>query len=101
MRNGYLGTIQGVPAFELLNAVVPGTQNTTGNLVLNSNDVWIAARRGNGYAPVYIGFEDGTPITLELMPHETADMTLNVNVTASMDVKAVFGSKLAVIQNVA
>lgn len=101
MRNGYLGTIQGVPAFELLNAVVPGTQNTTGNLVLDSTDVWIAARRGNGYAPVYIGFEDGTPITLELMPHETADMTLNVNVTASMDVKAVFGSKLAVIQNVA
>ena len=100
MRTGYLGTVQGVPAFELLNAIVPGTQNTTGNLVLNSNDVWIAARRGNGYAPIYIGFEEGTPITLELMPHETADMTLNVNVTASMDVKAVFGSKLAVIQNV-
>lgn len=100
MRTGYLGTVQGVPAFELLNAIVPGTQNTTGNLVLDSTDVWIAARRGNGYAPIYIGFEEGTPITLELMPHETADMTLNVNVTVSMDVKAVFGSKLAVIQNV-
>lgn len=100
MRTGYLGTVQGVPTFELLNGIVPGTQNTTGDLILNTNDVWIAARRGNGYAPVYIAFEDGTPITLELMPHQTADMTLNVNVTASMDVKAVFGSKLAVIKNV-
>lgn len=97
MRNGYLGTIQGVPAFELLNAVVPGTQNTTGDLVLNDNQVYLAARKGVGYAPIYIGMEEGTPITLEMTPDRTADMTLNVNVTASLDVKPVFGSKLAVI----
>ncbi|MBQ2044908.1 MAG: hypothetical protein II261_08755 [Bacteroidaceae bacterium] len=97
MRNGYLGTIQGVPSFELLNAVVPGTQNTTGQLVLGNDQVYIAARKGIGYAPIYIGMEDGTPITLELTPDKTADMTLNVNVTASLDVKAVFGSKIAVM----
>lgn len=100
MRNGYMGTIQGVRSFELLNAMVPGTQNTTGNLVLSDNTAYIAASRGNGYAPIYIGFEDGSPIVLEMEPHETADMTLNVNVTASMDVKAVFGTKLAVITNI-
>ena len=97
MRNGYLGTIQGVPAFELLNAVVPGTQNTTGELVLNDNTVYLAARKGVGYAPIYIGIEENTPITIELTPDRTADMTLNVNVTASLDVKPVFGTKLAVI----
>lgn len=100
MRNGYMGTIQGVRAFELFNAVVPGTQNTTGSLVLNGSVAYIAAAKGNGYAPIYIGFEDDAPITLEFEPRETADMTMNVNVTVSMDVKAVFGTKLAVISNI-
>lgn len=97
MDNGYMGTIQGIRSFALTNAMVPGTQNTTGDLVISDSKIYIAASKGNGYAPIYIGFEDGSPITLELEPHQTADMTLNVNVTASLDVKAVFGSKLAVI----
>lgn len=97
MDNGYMGTIQGVRSFALTNALVPGTQNTTGTLALSDSKIYLAASRGNGYAPIYIGFEDGSPITLEMEPHETADMTLNVNVTASMDVKAVFGSKIALI----
>lgn len=100
MRNGYMGTIQGIRSFELFNAVVPGTQNTSGTLVLNDSTAYIAASRGNGYAPIYIGFEDGAPIVLEFDPKETADMTLGVNITASMDVKAVFGTKIAVISNV-
>ena len=97
MDNGYMGTIQGVRSFALTNAMVPGTQNTTGSLVISDSKIYLAASKGNGYAPVYIGFEDGSPIVLEMEPHETADMTLNVNVTASLDVKAVFGTKLAVI----
>ena len=97
MDNGYMGTIQGVRSFALTNAIVPGTQNTTGSLVISDSKIYIAASKGNGYAPIYIGFEDGAPIVLEMEPHETADMTLNVNVTASLDVKAVFGTKLAVI----
>ena len=98
MDNGYMGTIQGVRSFSLNNAMIPGTQNTTGGLVLNDSRIYLAASKGNGYAPIYIGFEDGSPITLEMEPHETADMTLNVNITASLDVKAVFGTKLAVIE---
>lgn len=97
MDNGYMGTIQGVRSFALTNAMVPGTQNTTGGLVISDSKIYLAASRGNGYAPIYVGFEDGAPITLEFKPHEVADMTLNVNVTASIDVKAVFGTKLAVI----
>ena len=97
MDNGYMGTIQGVRSFAIENAIVPGTQNTTGGLVISDSKIYLAAARGNGYAPIYIGFEDGQPITIEMEPHETADMTLNVNVTASLDVKAVFGTKIAVI----
>jgi len=97
MDNGYMGTIQGVRSFALTNAIVPGTQNTTGSLVVSDSKIYVAASKGNGYAPIYIGFEDGSPIVLEMEPHQTADMTLNVNITASLDVKAVFGTKLAVI----
>ena len=97
MDNGYMGAIQGVRSFALTNAMIPGTQNTTGGLVISDSKIYLAASRGNGYAPIYVGFEDGAPITLEFEPHEVADMTLNVNVTASIDVKAVFGTKLAVI----
>jgi hypothetical protein len=97
MDNGYMGTIQGVRSFAIENAMVPGTQNTTGGLVISDSKIYVAAARGNGYAPIYIGFEDGAPIVIEMEPRETADMTLNVNVTASLDVKAVFGTKIAVI----
>lgn len=100
MRNGYLGTIQGVPTFEMRNAMLPGQVNTTGNMIMQDTDAYIIARAGAGYAPIYIGIEDGTPITMELEPHETADMTLNVNMTASLDVKPVFASKIGVITNV-
>ena len=97
MDNGYMGTIQGIRSFALNNAMVPGTQNTSGSLVISDSKIYLAASKGNGYAPIYIGFEDGSPLVLEMEPHQTADMTLNVNVTASLDVKAVFGTKLAVI----
>lgn len=98
MRNGFLGTIQGIPAFEMENAIVPGTQNTTGTLVINDNNVYLAARLGRGYAPIYIGVEEGTPLTLEFVPQETADMSMNVHVVSALDVKPVFGSKIALIK---
>ena len=72
MRNGFLGVVQGIPVFEMRNAMLPGM----------------------------VGVEEGTPITLELTPRETADMTLNVNMTASLDVKPVFASKLGVIKSI-
>lgn len=99
-RNGYLGTVSGVPVQELMNAMVPGTVNTTGDLVMPTDMLWVAARPGMGYAPLYIAFEDGGPITVELEPSRTADMTLDITVSTSMDVKAVFGSKVGFMKNV-
>lgn len=98
MRNGYLGTIQGIPTFEMENAIVPGTQNTTGQLVINDTNVYVAARAGRGYAPIYVGIEEGTPMTLEFKPAETADMSMNVHVISALDVKPVFASKIAIIK---
>ena len=100
MRNGFLGVIQGIPVFEMRNAMLPGMVNGAGTMVMTDTNAYIAARVGEGYAPIYIGMEEGTPITLELEPRETADMTLNVNMTASLDVKPVFASKLGVIKSI-
>ena len=100
MRNGFLGVVQGIPVFEMKNARLPGQANGAGGMVMTDTNAYIAARVGDGYAPIYIGVEEGTPITLELTPRETADMTLNVNMTASLDVKPVFASKMGLIKNI-
>lgn len=94
-RYGYLGDFMGVRLMALDNAVVPGTQNTTITEVLPNNYVWMLA--AGGYKPIYVAFEEGTPITIQLDPSETADMTIDIMVSTAIDAKPVFGSKLAVI----
>lgn len=94
-RYGYLGEYMGVRLMPLVDAIVPGTQNTTMTSLVPSDRVWIMAT--NGLKPIYIGMEEGTPIQIQLDPRETGDMTLDIITTMSIDAKAVFGSKLAQI----
>ena len=94
-RYGYLGEYMGVRMMPLVDAIVPGTQNTSMISLVPNNNVWMMA--SNGLKPVYIGMEDGTPIEIQLDPRETGDMTLDIITTMSIDAKAVFGSKLAQI----
>jgi hypothetical protein len=49
----------------------------------------------NGHKPVYLAMEDGFPITVELTPDETADRSIDIIVTSSLEAKPVFASKLA------
>ena len=44
-----------------------------------------------------IGMEEGTPIQLELTPDQTADMSLDVVVSMSIDCVPVLASRMAVI----
>lgn len=94
-RYGYLGEYMGVRMMPLMDAIVPGTQNTSMVSLVPNDKVWMMA--SNGLKPVYIGMEDGTPIEVQLDPRETGDMTLDIITTMSIDAKAVFGSKLAQI----
>lgn len=94
-RYGYLGEYMGVRMMPLVDAIVPGTQNTSMVSLVPNDKVWMMA--SNGLKPVYIGVEDGTPIEIQLDPRETGDMTLDIITTMSIDAKAVFGSKLAQI----
>lgn len=94
-RYGYLGEYMGVRMMPLVDAIVPGTQNTSMISLIPNDRAWMMA--SNGLKPVYIGVEDGTPIEIQLDPRETGDMTLDIITTMSIDAKAVFGSKLAQI----
>lgn len=99
-RYGYLGDFMNVRLFPIENAVVPGTQNTTITEVVPNNMIWMFAAPGAGYKPVYVAFEEGTPIQIQLEPSETADFSIDVIVTTSLDAKPVFASRGAVIQPV-
>ena len=92
-RYGYLAEYMGARLMPIENSIVPGTQNTTITEIVPTNRIWFAAT--TGYKPVYLGMEEGTPITIELDPSETADMTIDIIVSASMDAVPVFGSKIA------
>ena len=94
-RYGYLGDYMGVRLMPLLDSIVPGTQNTSITSLVPTDKVWVMA--SNALKPVYIGMEEGTPIEVQLDPRETADMTIDLMTTISLDVKGVFGSKIAEI----
>jgi len=98
-RAGYLGTVMGIKTFALENVVVPGTQYTTGTQLMPDDVIYMTA--SSQAAPVWIAFEDGTPITLEFDASKgSGDGSIYVNLTMSIDVKPIASSKMAVISNV-
>lgn len=100
MRNGFLAMVGRVPLFEVNQALVPGTVNTTGVQIFPTDQIYIAGRVNNGLASVYAAVADGSPITIEMEPSQTADFSIDINVTAILDVQPVFAGKIAVIDNV-
>lgn len=100
MRNGFLGVVGGVPLFEIEQSLMPGTVNTTGQMMFPNDTIIIAGRAGSAYAPIYTAFADGSPLVVEMNPTDTGDMSIYIDCTAVMDTKIVMGSKIAVITNV-
>lgn len=100
IRRGFLPNAAGVQLLEIYPAIVPGTQNSTLNTIGFGNNIVIAAKGGYGYAPIYAGYYEGSPMTLELRPEETGDLTIDVTATAMFDMKPVFASKVGAITNV-
>lgn len=98
MRNGFLSVVGGVPLFEVNPAMVPGTVNTTGDMIGMKGLIIISGRIGRAYAPVYTAFADGSPLVIEMEPRETGDTSIYIDCTAVMDTKIVLGSKIAVMQ---
>ena len=94
-KYGYLGDFMGIRNFIMDNALVPGTQNTTITEVLPTNRIWMMA--AGAYKPVYVAFEEGTPITVEISPDSAADYNLEIIVSVSLDAAPICGSKISTI----
>ena len=95
IRYGYLGEYMGARLMPLDDFILPGTQNDSVTGMLDTQSIYFAAI--NGYKPVYLGMEDGTPIQIELNPSETADMTIDIITTVSLDAKPVMASKIGLL----
>lgn len=97
-EQGFLPKAAEVSLMKIPPVIVAGTQNTTVQTIDLGDDIYIIARAGNGYAPVYAAMASDSPITLVRDPADTADFTIDINVTLVADVKAVFASKVGIIQ---
>lgn len=104
-RNGFLGNVGGVDLFPVTPSIVPGTQNSTLDTIDTGNNIYILAK--GGYRPIMGAYAEGSPFMLSANPYGaegsaqgTADMTIDINVSAYIDIKAVFGSKVGVITSV-
>lgn len=95
VRAGYIGEFMGVRLLPIMDAIVPGTQNSAPATVLETNVAYIMAT--NGYKPMTIAYNGDTPITIDIDPEKTADFMIGINVTMALDMAAVFASKMAVI----
>lgn len=94
-KYGYLGEYMGINLMPIDNAIVPGTQNTTVVEMVPTDKIWLAPI--GGYKPVAIGVEEGTPITIQLSPSETADGSIDMVVSMSIDAVPCIANKLALI----
>lgn len=95
---GYLPRVGKVSVVEVNPIIVPGTQNSSLDTIGFGNSIFIAAKGGRGYAPIYTALGDGSPIEITATPRETADFTIDINVGAYFDTKPVFASKLGEVR---
>lgn len=93
VRSGSLGEFLKVRLMPMRDAIVPGTQNSTVQTILSQRDIWMMAT--NGYKPLTIAMNTGMPMTLDMDPTKTGDMEIGMNLTTSLDIAAIFASKIA------
>lgn len=95
-RNGFLGNVAGVDLIEAGLAVVPGTQNYNPKFIslddATSQNIYIMAKVGN--APMVGQVAEGSPITIEFSPEETADLTIDISETLVLDIQPAFSQKI-------
>ena len=96
IRSGYMGTYMGVRLMPLVDAIVPGTQNSTVTTVLDAQKVWLIP--SNARKPLTICYNSATPITIEFTPEETgAAFEFIMNLTIALDSVAVFADKVGYV----
>lgn len=99
-KQGFLPNAAGAQLLEVNPAIVPHTQNSTLETIGLGSNIFITAKAGYGYAPIYAGYYEGSPMTIEMTPDVTGDLTIDITATAMFDTKAVFGSKVGLLTNI-
>lgn len=94
-RTGYLGEFMSVRLMPLQDVIIPVNINSAPATMLSASQIWMLA--GNGYKPMTIATNSGTPIQLEIDPTKSADFEMGINITMSIDALAVFASKVGLI----
>ena len=91
---GYLDQYLGVPLIGLRNVLVPGTTNTTAQLVLPDNIIYLVPVAGQ--KPVKILFE-GDEVAVTFNPDMTSDKRYGMSVELRVGVSAIVGPKYGTI----
>jgi len=94
-RAGYLGEYMSIRLMPLQDVIIPGTQNTTVSTLLSDSLIYMMA--GNGRRPMAIGYNEATPIQLEVDPSKSGDMELAINITTALDLVAIFEDHMGVV----
>lgn len=95
IRSGYLGEYMGVRLMPLVDAVVPGTQNSTVTTILATDKIWMMA--SNAHKPLTICYNSATPLTLSFEPSRNASFEFILNLTMALDSVAVFADKCGLV----
>lgn len=105
--NGFLAKAGQVDLLPVSKSIVPGTQNSTLDTIDTGDNIFILAKGGYGYRPMMGVYAEGSPLILSANPlgatgsaQGTADMTIDINVSAYFDIAPIFASKIGVIESV-
>ena len=94
VKEGKLNRYLGTELIAIDQAMVPGTVNTTAQLLLPTNKIYFIAR--GAYKPVKVVFE-GTSSVVEAIPDECTDRQYKIRIQEHVGVDAVVGSKFGTI----
>ena len=91
---GYLDQYLSTPIIAIDNPLIPGTTNTTAQLALDNDTMWIIPVAGD--RPVKVVFE-GDEVSVMFNPETTADKRYGISVEMRIGVSAICGSKYGTI----
>lgn len=94
-RTGYLGEFMGIRLMPLVDAIIPGTQNTTVETILDPTKIFMMA--GNGRRPCTIAMNADQPILLSVDPREAGDLEISVNMTYYADMVCIMPDHIGVV----
>lgn len=101
-KNGYLMSHDGTMLYEITPTATPATINTTLTSIFPTDQIIIAARAGDRYAPMIMAWEDNGEGTIELTPDNDVLSTgrIEVEEVASLEIAPAFASRVGLINDI-